>query len=549
MNTPPAIVIVLAALLAPAPDDAQTALALFRARQWQGAADAYGRLVESNPYQGEYWQNYGFALHSLERYEEAIEAFTHSIDAGFRPHTSRYNIACGHALLGHREQALDWLALAYEGGWVPDADLVRTDSDLDSIRDAPRFREITRLAPPEGVSRAEGIAFDLDVFETRLVQLHFHPFNTMTRAQLDEALDRLRSDAGKLSDVEVAFRLQEILTMVGDGHTRMRLHRLPLRRYPVRLDVLSDGLFVVAATPAHADLVGSEVLRIGPSTPEMAIARVRPFLSRDNEMGVRAGAPRAFSIVEAVAFVGLAGADETLPLRLRTPGGDVRTVAIDPGPHTAPEDVEAAAGDGPLPLYLRHRDRPYWMEHLADDGLVYCQINQITDMDDEPMSAFAARVVEFVEVNDVGTLVIDLRHNGGGNSYLNVALVHTIMKCDAINRRGGLYVIAGRHTFSAAQNLATDLEFHTEAIFVGEPTGSRPNFIGETSIVTLPYTGLQLSISSRYHQHSYSNDTRTWIAPEIVAEISSTDLATGRDPALEAILARVRGAGPVGSAR
>lgn len=45
-----------------------------------------------------------------------------------------------------------------------------------------------------------------------------------------------------------------------------------------------------------------------------------------------------------------------------------------------------------------------------------------------------------------------------------------------INWRGALFVIIGRNTFSAAQNSATLLDRHTHAVFVGEPTGSRPSF-------------------------------------------------------------------------
>ena len=43
-----------------------------------------------------------------------------------------------------------------------------------------------------------------------------------------------------------------------------------------------------------------------------------------------------------------------------------------------------------------------------------------------------------------------------------------------------------RLTFSAAQNTVTAIERETSAIFVGEPTGSRPNFIGEAIDFELP---------------------------------------------------------------
>ena len=47
----------------------------------------------------------------------------------------------------------------------------------------------------------------------------------------------------------------------------------------------------------------------------------------------------------------------------------------------------------------------------------------------------------------------------------------------------GLYVITSRHTFSAAQNFVSKLEWlMPDLMFVGEPTGSSPNFTGDLSI-------------------------------------------------------------------
>jgi hypothetical protein len=111
-----------------------------------------------------------------------------------------------------------------------------------------------------------------------------------------------------------------------------------------------------------------------------------------------------------------------------------------------------------------------------------------------------------------------------------------------VNQRGRLFVIIGRRTFSAAMNCASLLELHTPATFVGEPTGSRPNFVGESTSFLLPYARYRVFCSSRYWQHVTSTDERPWIAPEIVAEPTAADYAANRDPAMAAILDRV-GAG------
>ncbi len=82
-------------------------------------------------------------------------------------------------------------------------------------------------------------------------------------------------------------------------------------------------------------------------------------------------------------------------------------------------------------------------------------------------------------------------------------LLHRLIGSTKINRRGCLFVIIGRGTFSAAQNTATAIERETNAIFVGEPSGSRPNFIGETTPFMLPYSKALVNVADLYWQTSW----------------------------------------------
>ena len=119
---------------------------------------------------------------------------------------------------------------------------------------------------------------------------------------------------------------------------------------------------------------------------------------------------------------------------------------------------------------------------------------------------------------------------------LNPSLIHEIIRCDKINQKGKLFTIIGRRTFSAAMNLTVDLERNTHMLFVGEPTGSSPNFVGEGNQIILPYSGITINASSWYHQRSSPGDQRTWIAPDIPAFLTSQDYKSNIDPAIDAIL-------------
>ena len=116
-------------------------------------------------------------------------------------------------------------------------------------------------------------------------------------------------------------------------------------------------------------------------------------------------------------------------------------------------------------------------------------------------------------------------------------LINGLIRRDKLNQPGKLFVIIGRYTFSAAINVAASLNANTNAIFVGEPTPTGPNFTGESNVITLPYSRLAASISNLYWQNTWTMDTRPWIAPLLYVPVTFDAYKSRRDPALEAILA------------
>ena len=96
-------------------------------------------------------------------------------------------------------------------------------------------------------------------------------------------------------------------------------------------------------------------------------------------------------------------------------------------------------------------------------------------------------------------------------------------------------VVMGRNTFSAAHNLLLDINRLTNPILVGEPSGSRPNALGEAGWFKLPYSGTWGIISSQFHQASKAEDHRIWVAPHVPVSLSSVQYFAGVDPAMLAI--------------
>ncbi len=54
---------------------------------------------------------------------------------------SAYNAACGYALSGQKEEAMDWLELSVKSGYA-DFDHLRKDTDLDNLRGEKRYKKL-----------------------------------------------------------------------------------------------------------------------------------------------------------------------------------------------------------------------------------------------------------------------------------------------------------------------------------------------------------------------------------------------------------------------
>jgi putative intracellular protease/amidase/ketosteroid isomerase-like protein/tetratricopeptide (TPR) repeat protein len=520
----------------------QEAQGFLRRQEWAKASAAFEQVTKANPNDGQHWHSYAFALHSQGRYDEAIKAWIKSMELGFQPATGLYNLACANSLAGRKNEALSWLQKAIDAGFNLE-ELIRTDTDLDPIRKESQFKKIIGT-PPDGLTREERWRYDLDHLVRRMEKVHYKLYAKVSREAFQQAVQHLKSRVATLKDEELAVGIQQILAMVGDGHTSLMWRPRndgPLSRYPVEFYLYKEGLYVRSAAAEYSDIAGAKVVKIGNAGTEEALAAVEPLCSRDNAMGVKLESPIFLTNPAALTYLKIADDMTHVALVVEKLGGERVTVDLQPKPTNrrsmkafVKANRNASAAE---PISFKKNDDNFWFEYLPERKLVYFQFNAVLNGRDETLEKFCTRLFEFINANPVENLIIDMRNNGGGNNTLNRPLVHGLIRCDKVNRPGHLFVLAGRRTFSAAMNCSVDIERNTNAIFVGEPTGSSPNFVGETTILQLPCSGLRLSCSSLYWQSSTAIDRRTWIPPELVAEPSIEAFAANRDPGLEAVFA------------
>ena len=391
---------------------------------------------------------------------------------------------------------------------------------------------------------------DLDHFARGLVERHANPFHMIEEDSFRALVAALDERIPMLARHEIIVEMIRIAAAIGDGHTNAPVLFDPAAGFhalPLHFGVYADGLYIEAGDRALGDAVGARVVGFGDIATEAALERLAPIVARDNDMWIRAMGPLLLARTEVLHALRLSDDPMRASLALEKDGrrwtqnvaAQSTPITMDHGPSRPPTGDWVDARDTrpeTSPLYLKHADRAYWWEHLPERGLVYVHYGQTFDAPHQPsVRAFFDEVFDFIEHNDVDRLVIDVRHNTGGEGMLNRPVVRRLIG-SRVNRPGGLFIVIGPRTFSAAQAFVQDVEWWTDAIFVGMPTGSSPRFYGDHSYFRLPNSGLLVSASPTWWQPGGPYDRRPFLAPDVAAEPTFADYLSNRDPAMDAIL-------------
>jgi hypothetical protein len=390
--------------------------------------------------------------------------------------------------------------------------------------------------PPPAATREERWIQDVDYLASELPRLHANLFSQTSRGEFDAVVASVRVTAGTARDHEVVAGLMRIAAVVRDAHTTVFRWR-GFRYLPLALTRLSDGLYVTAASAPLSAALGLRVVTIGDVETAALETRAELFVSHENEAWLQLQVAQLLAIPEMLHVLGATSDPAAATFHLEAPDGtrvqlDVSALA------TPPQLVDLTTASGaPLPLHRQRTGENYWLTLVEESRTLYLHYRRCQN-GSEPFNSMADRAFRLMDRGAADRLVVDVRHNGGGDSSVDDRLVDGLQGRSAWRQRGRLYCLIGSGTFSSGLWTADDLR-KLGAVLVGSPTGGKPNSYGNTSTLQLPNSLLQVSYSTRYYQLFNGSDP-PWLAPELAVDETIGDLRTGRDPLLEAAVAEHR---------
>lgn len=375
---------------------------------------------------------------------------------------------------------------------------------------------------------------DLHYLARELPNRHTNAFHTISREGFADEVARLDARIQRINVDEVAVGFMRIVALIGDGHTHLDLPPAFLR-YPVELQWFGDELRVVAAGAPYHSAVGARVLAIGSTSVRDVMERAAQVVPRgENDERTRLTATMQITSPEVLHGLGVITDRENAPFALELVTGERTTLTLSPAPLGDFSTWRMATGQRP-PLYLQRLTEPWWAEFLPDTQTVYFSFSRYPP--DTEFRERATALARLLDQTRSRRLIIDVRRNQGGDfERFRRMLLPLLESRAAINRKGGMFVIIGPGTFSAAVVNALDLRNKAHAILVGAPTGMRPNHYGEHGEFTLPNSGFRVSYSTHYYRLGAETDSAVF--PDQRIEPTWEDFREGRDPVLEWILSQ-----------
>jgi len=396
-------------------------------------------------------------------------------------------------------------------------------------------------------------------------------FSAVARVEANRQIADLKSERAPLDGERFHVALLRITALADNGHTNLYHGKGRPESYaPLRVVLFADGLYVLRAESAYADLLGARVESIdGRPTRDVIAALER--LHGGTEGWRRTQAAIYIQSPGILYGDGIGSRPDQTNWTFLLPNGSEATrtlpaeISGENEPHAdmtrwlSPQKLKGEpsnwralfSNDADLPLSLRDYNSAFrraWINHSCT---LFIQLKAIADVDPQHIGDFLSATTDEMRVHRPCNIILDMRFNTGGD-YTKAARFAAHLP-DFVPPNGRIYLLTSPQTFSAAITTTAFVKqaAGSRAIILGEPVGDRLTFYGEGNEGCLPHEDICLHYATGMHDYAHRCDDwnkcywLNWIfpvqvkslAPDETIKMTFADYAARRDPVFERAVA------------
>ena len=278
----------------------------------------------------------------------------------------------------------------------------------------------------------------------------------------------------------MAVKLQQLIASFGDSHTELIWQQFIDKNKILPLQVMwfSDGIFVVATIKDNINILGCKIIEINDIPIQTIIDSLSTLITVDNSATIKKTFPNQLPYFQLLEHFFNFKTDSII-LQVETPNGEILNSRI----RLTQMDRNNAVliKRDSVSLCNQNKKELFTDNLMKKDNIYYIQYNQCASRERPPVgfkgnpeqlpsfSEFQEKIIKTINNNDFRKVIFDMRFNGGGSSGQGTELISKLSSIEKINKKGKLYVVIGRATFSSAIINALDFTKNDDKpIFVGE---------------------------------------------------------------------------------
>jgi hypothetical protein len=334
--------------------------------------------------------------------------------------------------------------------------------------------------------------------------------------------------------------IDKLVAYTGDGHSYVVGRTARYDQYPFFLDYFDQDMHITNIDENNQHLLGAKIIAFDNTNVADAKKLIQPFSPSVNTSSIKRESIYLYRHPGLLFAAGITNSAAQVELTLQLTNGKTIKHTFHNNAQRKIKWVQLHENKGVSPpLHRKKVENRQWIKYLPNSNSLYLHYGIVIEKEKGDIRKLSQALVQAINTHQVDKLIIDIRHNPGGDSHFNAALIDVISKQSKINQRGKLFVLTGRNTFSAAINFAGNMEVRTKAIFIGEKVGDSSSFPGESgpqASFKLPNSSIVANLSFSEWNATFDYDQRDAVGLDIPVTTSFTDFITGQDPLLAAAL-------------
>jgi len=334
---------------------------------------------------------------------------------------------------------------------------------------------------------------DLNYFRSELPKQHKNLFSKISEKEFYDKVTSIESKITLLNDETFANELFKLIVSIGDEHTRIKP---PFKKtILIEFEKFSDGIFVIGIDSIHQSYLLTKLVAINNIPIDTVIKYFKEVIKSDNNSYFEVGLLKNLNNPSFLKGMGISTNDSEINYTISNIKKATITLNAVPIEKINSHSLIHFIDDTTI-----KQSTKYWFSITNKTHILYFNYLSCEDDENLPFTEFNNDLFKIIDEKKPNKIIVDLRYNDGGNSDILTPFIEKI-KGSYLNRKGKLYVLIGRKTFSSALMNAIDFKRNTNAILVGQPTSGNINHYGEVRGFKLPNTKIIVGYSTKYFEN------------------------------------------------